>query len=327
MTFATGNDTIEAHPRHLHFSTFHSPATGQASAEFSFKLEQGGRFLLAGLVRAAGIFTAKSDSFFVRVDDGERILWDLGGSPSFVWFPVQGRGETAPRVFQLGPGKHRILLEKREPDAELARLALVPETTPLPLAPDEPVTGAVRTFDTGDAVMKTSPFLLKPASEANRFPEVTTRLFPVHPTGGRVTTAWFETSREGAHPRLQYTVTDTDPRFLVVMIPRRPGMPCPDVSELPVKDGVGARLDWGSCVDVLTFHRADQDGRPRGTATFIRRFPKKKYGWLPGRRRKPKWILLDGTRLRLKGKTIFQATERGIYPPGIVVRRKQSGSR
>jgi hypothetical protein len=241
-----------------------SGQTGGGSADFSFTVAEAGDYQLAGLVRAGGKDIGKSDSFFLTMDDGRKLTWDLNAGGGLAWSWVMDRGMDTASVFHLEPGTHVARLEKREPEAELATLALVPANAELPASPEAVPDGAI-VCRVSDARMGESPFEVIKAGTIMGT-DASLEVFPVRPLGGKVATEWFETSREGAHPRLQYTVRSNDPRFVMVLVPRKAGIPRPQV----VPDGEwGARVVWGDVEDTIRFSRtADAES---GSATFERK--------------------------------------------------------
>jgi len=120
-----------------------TPNMHDATAEFEVRINERGRYILVGLVRAGGPTPGKSDSFFVHLDDGPRLLWDLHTGREFRWAAVQDRAEDSPHVFDLALGVHRIRIEQREPQAELARMVVLPVGSPLPDTPDAVPPGAL----------------------------------------------------------------------------------------------------------------------------------------------------------------------------------------
>lgn len=275
MAFETAAVPWRAVPMRSTLPALASPVDGPASAQFRFTLAAAGPYRLAGLVRAGGEDLGKSDSFFVQVDGGPQITWDLHSGDSFAWALVQDRAAAAPEVFALAAGEHVITLSKREPQAELARLLVLPENAVLPQAPAATPAGAVG-LTANDAVMGTPPFVVIPPGRSAA-PAVTLEVFPVAPAGGRVETGWFETSREGSHPRLQYTVRSREPRFVLVLLPRREGIAAPTVHPIDGEDAVGVSLRWGATEDTLRFIRVAATGTT--TAEFTRHAPAGSTSW------------------------------------------------
>lgn len=264
MAFETETTPWRAVAQTASFPVLRSEQTGGGSADFVFAVAQAGTYRLAGLTRAGGKDIGKSDSFFLTLDDGAKLTWDLaaaGGSLTWGW--VLDRGATSPATFTLEAGTHVVHLSKREPEAELAKLALIPEGAELPPSPFvDPETGLVQTAT--DAKPGAEPFSLVPAGTPMG-PKASLDVFPVQPLGGTVATGWFETSREGSHPRLQYTVRAQAPRFVMVLVPRKEGIPSPTVT---AAGDWGAQVVWGEVQDTIQF--SHEAGAEYGSATFRR---------------------------------------------------------
>jgi hypothetical protein len=275
MAFETAAMPWRAVPVRSLFPVLRSPLEGNARAEFRFRVPTPGRYCLAGLVRAGGDDSGKSDSFLIQVDGGPNLTWDLNAAGSLAWSMVRDRASSGPDAFALAAGEHVVALSKREPQAELARLLVLPEGQAVPQAPDATPPGAVA-LSAADAVPGADPFPVIPPGTAAG-PAVTLDVVPVRPLGGRIDTSWFETSREGSHPRLQYTVRSRDPRFVMVLLPRREGTAAPTVSAVEAEDSVGVTLRWGEIEDTLRFRRDAESGRT--TADFARRGPAGPADW------------------------------------------------
>ena len=264
MDFRTDATPWRAVPQTTPFATLTTAQEGGGDASFDFPVAKAGAYRLAGLTRAGGRDLGKSDSFFVSLDGGPRLTWDIPGAANLSWSWVQDRGADQPAAFDLQAGQAVVWLGKREPEAELAKLALVPADGDLPASPlEDPAGAVVRTV--ADARMGDVPFRIVPAGVATG-PDVALDVHPVRPVGGTVSTAWYETSREGSHPRLHYTVRATEPRFLMVLVPRTADTPEPKV--VPEGDW-GARILWGDTEDTIQFGRGT-DGHS-GTVQFTRR--------------------------------------------------------
>jgi hypothetical protein len=256
--------------------------------------------VIYGLVRAGGPEPGKSDSFFVSVDGGEQLLWDMKAGDALVWDAVANRGEPAARVFELSAGKHVLRLDTREHQAELAKWLVMPADAGLPLDPEEMPAGAIG-IGVNEAKMEKPGFEIRQQSPATG-PNVTMDVFPAHPLGGEVVKDWFMTSREGAHPRLQYTVKATEPRILMVLVPRRTDTPRPAVSQLEGSGGTGVTVQWPDVTDHLVFAREKAVlGKVglEGAAGFVR----VRNGAVGA------WAVMDGTRLAYDGKELHRSSE------------------
>lgn len=299
MRFRYGSDRWTSVPMRIEGAVLTTDAgRPQGGARFVFKAPAVGRYVLAGLTRAAGEDSGKSDSFFIRVNDGRRITWDLHRGRHFGWDPVIARetGETNALSLQAGEAV-RVDVTAREAEAQLVKLALVPAGGLLAIAPDEQPAKAV-VLTAGDAELLKPPLLLKSlASERTRDARMT--VFPVTTDALQVTDTWFVTSCEGVHPRLAHTVRAVEPRFLMVLVPGTSATPLPKVRRLPMAAGVGAELVWGDATDQVLFGAGEALGSAGvatdGHAVFLRR----------ENGRVTDWSLLDGTRLSADGREVM----------------------
>ena len=259
---------------------------------------EAGRYVLYGLVRAAGPEPAKSDSFFVSIDDADPLTWDLGGRGPWGWSAVRDRGDKEPRVFELAAGEHKVLLTSREPQSQWHSWLLLPADQPPPASPDAAPHNGIRASVT-DATMGTPPFQRITIAETEQ-PTAWLDVFPVHPTGGRATTDWFRTSTEGSHPRLHWTVRAARPRLLAVLVPRTAGGAQPVVHPLQIDGAVGTEIRWGEWTDRIVF--ADSDTvtgglRTNGAACLLRTRGTKLVDW----------ALYDGAALQWQGRKLVES--------------------
>jgi len=298
MRFETGGKVWTASPKPWDLPVLTStPDKPCGSATFRFTVPQAGRYILYGLVRAGGPEIGKSDSFFVSLDGGERLTWDLPVGANLGWAPVQERGETGPRVLDLAGGEHTVLLAFREAQAEFAGWLLLPEGADPPVEPSLP-NGAI-TLDA--AVMGDLPFIRREAG-AITGPTACLDVFPLNPEAGTVATDWFQTSREGAHPRLSYTAQAVDPHFLMLLLPRREGVARPEVEVVRDEHGVGVEVRWPTATDRILI----SDGTARlgpvefsGSAAFVRERGGKVEAW----------GAFDARRLAYQGAPLVEAAE------------------
>lgn len=301
MKFEINKSIWRAVPRGWELPVFTSvPERPGGSAIFRFTIGTPGRYVLYGLVRAGGPELGRSDSFFVSLDGGERLLWDLGVGANLSWDAVRARGEENPRVFDLATGDHTLRLEFREPQAELAGWVLCPEGASPPtepsLAPDQGVVIGLE-----KAVMGDPPFIRREAGTITG-PAVSLEVFPVRPLGGKVATDWFRTSREGSHPRLTYSVRTAEPHFITVLVPRTQGIPEPQVRALDGEGGVGVEVRWTGVTDrIVCAREAATFGSLRlaGAGAFVR----------TREGRVEAWAAFDAQRLSFGGARLLASIE------------------
>lgn len=274
------------------------------SATFTFQLDKPGQYRLAGLTRAAGAEAGKSDSFFVTVEDGEEILWDTGGQRAFQWTMVQHRGDAEPRTFDLQAGPVRVIVKKREPEAQIAKLALVPAADEKMLA--KLISGKIETvLKASQAVMNDPPLRAFDLTEETGS-DASLAVWPVHPKGGKVEEEWYETSRQGLHPRLHYTVRAVNPRFVFMLLPRREGVPEPTKVEPLAEGGRGVRVEWPSgAVDRIYFGGSGEGQGAGGIATDASAAMVRTVGGGVSQ-----WAMYDGTTLEFEGNRLAEMPER-----------------
>ena len=279
-----------------------APDRPQGGARFTFTTPANGAYALAGLTRAAGADRGKSDSFHISVNGGRREVWHMQSGAAFGWERVAcfsnslslKKGETV-----------RVDITAREPEAQLAKLALIPApagtNAPTLPPPDGNPAGAV-TLTASDAAPLTPPLLLQPAVQTAHGDGRLT-VFPVTTDARLVTNRWYETSREGVHPRLEHTVRAVEPRFLMVLVPGTAATPMPQVRRLAVDGGVGAEIIWGTTTTDRTVFGAGNTLKANGLTTdahaaFIRH----------ANGSTTAWTLLDGTTLNAGGVQLVAPT-------------------
>lgn len=301
MVFDLADGIWTARPRPAELPALTTtPDAPSASATFRLVVRRAGRYLIYGLTRAGGPEVGKSDSFFVTVDDGDRILWDLRTGADLAWNAVADRTDESPRAFALAAGEHTIRLEMRETQAELARWLVMPEGTEAPVEPEETPEGAIA-ISIDKAAQGDPPFTRLEAGRVEG-PSVTMDVFAVNPAGGKVETGWFETSREGSHPRLQYTVNAANPDFVAVLVPRAVQTPRPAVEALRGDGGVGVTVRWPEAIDTVLFSREAAkfgDAGLQGSAAFLRHRGDELEAW----------ALLDGALLRDGDRQLVQSDQ------------------
>ena len=82
---------------------------------------------------------------------------------------------------------------------------------------------------------------------------------------GENATAWFETSRNGIHPKLSHTVKGVkNPNFLMVIVPQQDANgPLPTAVEKLTGGQLGVEIRWGDKTDRIVFPSVDADGISR----------------------------------------------------------------
>ena len=227
------------------------PDKCRGKAVFEHTAPETGRFQIAGFTRCAGADPGKSDSFWVKLNGGPRSCWDLVNSLNFTWSLLKDREAGTPHTLYLTKGeKVRCEISAREPEAQLAFLALTPADEGLPPFPDDETSipedgsilgafSAVRSVGTSE-----DPFLLETVTRQASNAVLT--VFPVCTPAGNTSTEWFTTSKEGVHPKLLHSVQAVEPKFLMVLIPRQDDYAAlPTVKALhTAPEQIGTEIQW-----------------------------------------------------------------------------------
>jgi len=105
---------------------------GQGKVEFAVRVTQPGDYGVWARVRAP---SGRSNSFYVAVDGGDRIVFDTPGPgeqgvlPDWTWVPLVRRGHSGPWRYSLAPGVHRFQFVNRQDGTELDRIVVTTEDT------------------------------------------------------------------------------------------------------------------------------------------------------------------------------------------------------
>jgi hypothetical protein len=208
-----------------------SEAAGPGVCEWPFQIATAGEFVLWARVRAGGPEAAKSDSFFVQVDDGKPVEWHMPGTHSWEWGRVaNGVGQTAVS-FALVPGEHRLRFLTRESGAQVNAVVLDAATA---AAPPYGTAGALRLEAAAASV--TAP-MRTVREEAGQAPRLRLRLDAAAPVR-------YELDSYDGHPRLKASTTAVAPEFAAVLLPL-PGICAePSVAFERTADGLTVAILW-----------------------------------------------------------------------------------
>jgi len=270
------------------------------SARFILTAIENGTYRLGGLVRAGSEPVSKSDSFFVSVNGAKSIGWHLNCRGEFTWTGFMPEDAPQYHQFNLKAGeKLEIVVSTRERGAELAKLALMPVTEPNDLNRHTEDKFIVQTA--AQAELLKAPLIRK--TIAFNHSNGSLAVFPVTTSAEQYKTALYETSREGSHPRLEHTVHDIEPRFLMVLIPFTPEMKLPEVKACQLTRGVSAIVKWPGCKDQISFSSGDGIAGDKiesdASATFVRQEDSRVIDW----------AMLDGTVLKACGQDLVSGSQ------------------
>ena len=180
-------------------------------------IEKPGDYVLWARVRAAGPQRARSDSFFVQMNDRPDIAWHMPATDTWTWARVTSGTEQSSVTFSLTAGQHTLQFKTRESGAQVDCLVLSPNTGGGPVA---------TTVPSGVGFESESGQVTAPMRIVNWHLNNHSRL-RLHLRAGAP--VQIETDAYEDHPRLKAMTRATEPRFLAVLLPLPPSMPEPDV--------------------------------------------------------------------------------------------------
>ena len=238
----------------------------KGKAYFDFTVPKDGDYKFCALTAAGGQDPGKSDSFSVVINGDMIASWDTSQSPMLCWTPVFNRGEGVPRKYSFKQGdKVTVELRYREPEAELACMMMMPFAAELPVGLDDRPEGCVLLTAEEARLDDANPLLLADFKTANSSKAQVT-VYPVMTPDGENEISWFETSRNGIHPKLSHTVKGVkNPNFIMVIVPQQDANGPLPTAVTKLADGqLGAEIHWGGGnSDRIVFPPADADGISR----------------------------------------------------------------
>jgi hypothetical protein len=243
----------------------------KGKAYFDFTVPADGDYKFCALTAAGGVDPGKSDSFAVVINGDLIAAWDTSQSPMLSWTPVFDRGDVVARKYSFKQGDHvTVELRYREPEAELACMMMMPFASELPVGLDDRPKGSVFLTAEQARLDDANPLLLADFKTANTSKAQVT-VYPVMTPDGENAITWFETSRNGIHPKLSHTVKGVkNPNFLMVIVPQRDANgPLPTAVVKLAGNQPGVEIHWGGKTDRIVFPSVDADGISR-SMEFIR---------------------------------------------------------
>jgi hypothetical protein len=211
------------------------------------QVQKAGSYALWARVRTEAEERAKADSFFVRMDQGEKIDWHMPSAGVWTWGRVAKGVAKTPVTYDLQPGTHRLVVARREPGAQIDCVLLTAEgDTP-------PTLEAVRNdplFREAESGTATAPMRIVKLAETPtrllvRFDAVTPLVVK---TDTRKT---MDYHGPGAWPVLRADTEAVNPRFATVLLPLPTDTPDPKVTFHPVAGGKDIRIAWADHEDVI----------------------------------------------------------------------------
>lgn len=219
-----------------------TPAGAHGRCEWKFRIHEPGDYAVWARVRAEEQESARSDSFFVRMDDQKPIAWHMGGNGTWHWARVsEGVGQDELR-FSLTAGEHRLCFETREPKAKVERVVVTAAADSRP--PFLGVEHAVQ-LAAKDATL-TAPMTLVHQPADRTAPRLKLLLDAEEP-------AQMAVDSYEDHPRLRATVNAVRPGFLAVLFPLPGERPEPAVSVERRADGRIIAIQWPGHTDRIVW--------------------------------------------------------------------------
>ncbi len=286
----------------------------QGYAEYDVQVPADGRYTLWGFGRAGDQTPGGMDSFFITFADCKHLAWSAGGDYDYKWLPISSK----PLALKRGPQVLRV--QMREPEARVARFALVPEKgTVLKISGHDLARNVM--------IDATKPTRIKPPFAIGRetvklFPEAWMDLALLTPATN-LTAEPFQPETLDLHTRLQASVRAKRAQFLAFLYPRGPGMP--QAVPQPVAGAAVTpawRVVWKACEDVILIdsgHGIQYRDLASDAAMLVLRFR---------RNRLVSWIMMNGTRLQSgqtciitlkgsRGTAMFRAGRLAVSGPGV----------
>ena len=212
-----------------------------------------GEYALWARVRTREKERGKSDSFFIKMDDGESAAWHMRPSPSWIWDRVANGVPPEELVYELNAGRHRLTVLRREWGAEMDCLLLTREKAVPPTldgASTQPL------FAEAESGTVTSPM------RVTTTPSIETRL-ELHVNADSPVTLVTDTFHPddyhgpAAFPRLRATTRAVNPAFMAVLLPLPKNVPAPTVTFAASGGDRRVTVAWGSGRDVILWPAAE----------------------------------------------------------------------
>ena len=213
----------------------------EGTCAVAFEVAEAGEYVLWARVRTRAPERGKSDSFYVRVDDGQDVDWHMPNSPSWVWGQVAVGVPRDPFVLNLKPGRRLVTIRRREPGAEMDCLMLCPVDAPAPTMADAHLKPLFAEAESGTCtglmqVERISPIQTRLELHLDATTPISLEKDIFRPKDRR---------GPAAFPRIRATITAVNPGFAAILLPLRTGIPSPKVTFSPIDGGRQMLVDWG----------------------------------------------------------------------------------
>ncbi len=225
-------------------------ATGRGDCTWQFEVREAGEYIIWAYVRAAGEVVQQSDSFFVQMNEGERIDWHMPPLRVWTWGQVAAGVGREPVSFDLEPGTHTLRFSTRETGAQLQRVILTadPEAAPPFLHHYE---GIVLHPD--QATIEEPMRLVREEGDPDT-PRMRVLLGATGPLG-------HEVDGYDGHLRLKASLTTVQPEFAAVLLPLPAGVDEPEVVVNRDAGVLRIEVGWTNRSDLIIWP-SEGDRRP-----------------------------------------------------------------
>jgi hypothetical protein len=216
---------------------------------FELSVKKAGSYTVWGRVRTQAEERAKADSFMVQMDKDQRLAWHMPTTGSWTWAKVTSGVTKDPVTFELSAGKHRLIIARREPAAQIDCLFLTEdaETPPTPEAVrNDPL------FREAEDGQLTAPM------RTVRLPGNPTRLMVrvdgIDPITMRTDTReTLDYHGPNSYPILRADSKSVNPRFMAVLLPLPADTRDPKVVFRKTDSARMVGIRWSDHDDVLTW--------------------------------------------------------------------------
>jgi hypothetical protein len=208
-------------------------AKGKCGLQFS--VQRGGLYTVWARVRSLGPQPHKADSFYVQMDDGPRLNWDIPAKPRWTWARVRDAAQPDADFFRLAAGSHALRFSTRETGAQMDQIALVPgQSEKRPVLDPQSVI-----LKEAESCSVTSPVRVVRHATPSDSPRMVIQM------GGIAEVDLREDVYDG-HPVLKAVSVARNPRFAAVLLPLPSGVSEPRVTVRSTSSppGMTITLHW-----------------------------------------------------------------------------------
>ncbi len=228
-------------------------ANRSGACALDFRIDEPGEFVLWGRVRTLAETPGQGDSFFIRMDDGSRVAWHMPRTRKWTWGKIGSGIEHAPVGYKLDVGEHRLLVEMREPGAQIDCLALARDDQSVPSLSDA---------DPGSLILEAEKGRLTGLMRGVPSQHSEARLvLRIHADAElSLTTDTFRPiDRHGpaAYPRFRATTRAVNPRYITVLLPLPSEVQEPEVTFSSSEGKRIAKVRWPGNTDTFVWSTDD----------------------------------------------------------------------